>query len=103
MAYNTIYFQNPQTGQMRQAPVGFSWTVLFFSWFPPMFRSDWKWTLIMLLCALVTWGLSGLVFMFIYNKLYIKELLNNGYKVQSIQNGTKEQLEQKLEIKLGNN
>ena len=41
--------------------------------------------------------------MFIYNKLYIKALLNNGYKVQSIQNGTKEQLEQKLKIKLGNN
>jgi hypothetical protein len=100
MAYNTIYFLNPQTGQMRQAPVGFSWTVLFFSWFPPMFRSDWKWTLIMLLCALLTWGLSGLVFMFIYNKLYIKELLNNGYKIQSIQNGTKEQLERDIGIKL---
>ena len=73
MAYDTIYFQNSQTGQIREAPVGFSWTVLFFSWFPPMFRSDWKWTLIMLLCALVTWGLSGLVFMFIYNKRPLHE------------------------------
>lgn len=100
MAYNTIFFQNPQTGQMREAPVGFSWTVFFFSWFPPMFRSDWKWTFIMFLCAVVTWGLSGLVFMFIYNKLCIKELLNNGYKVKSIQNGPKEQLEREIGIEL---
>ncbi len=100
MAYNTIYFQNPHTGQMREAPVGFSWTVLFFGWFPPMFRSDWKWAVIMFICTIVTFGLSGLVFMFIYNKIYIKELLNNGYKVKSIENGAKEQLEQKIGIEL---
>ena len=75
---------------MREAPVGFSWTVLFFGWFPPMFRSDWKWAVIMFICTIVTFGLSGLVFMFIYNKIYIKELLNNGYKVKSIENGAKD-------------
>ena len=32
-------------------------------------------------------GLSNLVFMFIYNKLYIKDLIGAGFKAQSIASG----------------
>ena len=102
MAYNTIYFKNPHTGQMREAPVGFSWTVAFFNCFPALFRSDWKWAGIMFLCALASCNLSGFVFMFIYNKLYIKELVNNGYEVKSVQKGTVENLERQLGFSLNN-
>ncbi|MGH8655103.1 MAG: hypothetical protein ACREYE_24345 [Gammaproteobacteria bacterium] len=59
MAYNTIHFQHPTTGQIREAPVGFSWTCFFFGFFPAFFRGDWKWGIIMLLIALITFGLSG--------------------------------------------
>lgn len=100
MAYNTIYFENPHNGQLREAPVGFSWTVFFFSCFPPIFRSDWKWFIIMVILALATAGLSGFVFIFIYNKIYIKELINSGYKVKSIEIGTIEQMSNNLGIKL---
>jgi hypothetical protein len=100
MANNTIYFQNPYNGQLREAPVGFSWTVFFFSCLPPMFRGDWKWFVIMVILALATAGLSGLVFIFIYNKLYIKDLVNAGYKVKDIQHGTLQSLEYKLGMKL---
>lgn len=31
MANNTIYFENPRTGQIKGAPVGFSWTTLFLA------------------------------------------------------------------------
>jgi len=43
MAYTTITFENPRTEHIKQAPVGFSWTVLLFGFFPRLFRGDWKW------------------------------------------------------------
>jgi len=88
MAYTKVVFENPNTGFIKEAPVGFSWTVLFFGFFPPLFRGDFKWGIIMFLLAIFTWGLSGLVFMFIYNKLYIKDLIGSGFKAKSIELGT---------------
>ena len=51
----------------------------FFGFFPPLFRGDWKWGIVMLVAALCTFGISTLVFMFIYNKLFVKSLLDSGY------------------------
>jgi hypothetical protein len=87
MAFTSIIFKNPNTGAMKEAPVGFSWTTFFFSFFPALFRGDWKWAIIQFIIAMITFGLSGFVFMFIYNKLYIKDLIGSGYKAQSIANG----------------
>ena len=87
MAFTSIIFKNPNTGAIKEAPVGFSWTVLFFGLFPPLFRGDFKWAIILLILALITAGLSNLVFMFIYNKLYIKDLIGSGFKAQSIASG----------------
>lgn len=87
MAFTTIIFKNPNTGVVKEAPVGFSWTIFFFGFFPPLFRSDWKWTIIMFVIAMITIGLSNFVFMFIYNKLYIKDLIGTGYKAQYIASG----------------
>lgn len=91
MANNTIYFENPRTGQMKEAPVGFSWTTAFFGPMPMLFRGAWKWFAICFILALITWGLSGLVFMFIINKLYIKDLIGDGFKAKSVKVGTLEQ------------
>jgi hypothetical protein len=87
MAYTSIIFKNPNTGAMKEAPVGFSWTTFFFGFSPALFRGDWKWAIIMLILAIITFSLSGLVFMFIYNKLYIRDLIGAGYKAQSIASG----------------
>ena len=87
MAYTSIIFKNPNTGAIKEAPVGFSWTTFFFGLFPSLFRGDYKWAIIQFLIALCTFGLSGIVFAFIYNKLYIKELIGSGFKAQSIASG----------------
>lgn len=95
-----LMMEHPNTGIIKTAPVGFSWTTFFFSCLPALFRGDMKWFLIQLLCAAVTSGLSGLVFMFIYNKLYITKLLEKGFKVKNVEGGTMEQASQKLGITL---
>lgn len=72
---------------MKEAPVGFSWTTFFFGFFPAMFRGDWKYALIQLVIAFITLGFSNIVFAFIYNKLYIRDLIGAGFKAQSIASG----------------
>ena len=76
-------------GITKEAPVGFSFTVLLFGFFVPMFRSDWKYAAIMFLAsavaASVTYGVGAWVVLIIfaikYNDWYIEGLKENGYKV----------------------
>ncbi|HDR7656114.1 MULTISPECIES: hypothetical protein [Bacillus] len=75
-----VMLKNENTGQIKQAKIGFSWTVFFFRFFPAIFRGDWKWFLIILIASMFTFRFSNLVFCFIYNKLYINDLLAQGYK-----------------------
>ena len=70
---------NPIYRQGKQAKIGISWTVFFFGPFPALFRGDWKWFLIMILADSFTLGLSHWVFIFLYNKLYLTDLLAKGY------------------------
>ena len=75
-------------GHILEAKLGFSWTTLFFGIFPALLRKDFKWAMIMLGISitinLFLFGLGALitsaVFAFIYNKIYIKHLLANGYR-----------------------
>ena len=71
-----------EIGQVKVVKEGFSWTMLFFGIFVPLCRGDWKWFLITLIANLFTYGLASVVFAFIYNKIYINDLLEKGYKFQ---------------------
>ena len=88
MAHNTVYLE--KNGITKEAPVGFSWTTLFFGFWPSLFRSDFKWFWIMLALSLLTFGVSQLVFMFMYNKLSIKSKIESGWKVKSVAMGNAE-------------
>ena len=79
MAYKKINLRNPDTGIIKEVPVGFSWTVLIFGFFTPLLRRDAKWTLIILICAVFTLGFSSIVIAFIYNKIYLESLMEDGY------------------------
>nr|WP_252979164.1 hypothetical protein [Pseudomonas cyclaminis] len=43
--------------------------------------------MIQFVIAMITMGVSNIVFAFIYNKLYIKDLIGQGFKAQSIASG----------------
>ena len=88
------------SGVHKKVKLGFSWTVLFWSFFVPLSRNDFKWAAIMFVAAFISPKLIettnqvsigpitinivpfsvGLVFAYIYNKIYIKNLLKDGYK-----------------------
>lgn len=80
-----------ESGLIKEVKIGFSWTTLFFGLFVPLIRGDLKWALIMfgiaLLAGIPTSGIgsliSNLVFAFIYNKLYVRDLLEKGYRPQN--------------------
>ena len=74
-----ITLTNKLTGEFKTVKIGFSWTTFFFGCFPALFRSDWKWAGIQFVAAWITAGISWLVMPFIYNKLYIKDLMNKGF------------------------
>ncbi|EFM28683.1 membrane protein [Streptococcus gallolyticus] len=80
------------SGQIKEVKVGFSWTTLFFFFFVPLFRKDWKWlgimigsiiaglmlTTILNIDANVSLGLN-IAFAVSYNNCYINDLLAKGW------------------------
>jgi hypothetical protein len=68
------------TGETRIVPTGFSFTTLFFGFFPALFRGDLFWALIMGFTALLTYGFAWLIWPFFYNGLHIKRLVSKGFR-----------------------
>ena len=88
MAFTTISLTNGV--EIKEAPLGFSWTTFFFGFFPALIRGDWIMAVVLLLLGMITWGISGIVFAFIYNKMYAKSLLNKGWIIHALPNGITE-------------
>ena len=100
MAYAKIIFEHPSTGIIKKAPVGFSWTILFFEPFVALVRCDFGGAILLLILAPLTFGMSCIIAPFVYNKLYIKKLLKKGYCVAEINGSDIATLKNKLQINL---
>lgn len=82
-----IAMKHKDTGIMKNGYYGFSWTTLFFGFFPALFRGDFITFIggfvISVIIALVTFGIGafliGLVWAFMYNKYFTRKLLERGY------------------------
>lgn len=80
--------RNERTQAYKTVKVGFSWTEMFFGFWTPVFRSDFKWAAILVLAEIIfgsfTWGggafLVTFIFAFFYNRLYVKDMVAQGYQ-----------------------
>lgn len=91
---NPIAMKNPKTGELKTGYTGFSWTTLFFGFFPALFRADWitfigVFVVYSILTA--TTGFGGIIAMFVwaflYNRHYTLGLIKNGF----VMNGSHEE------------
>lgn len=82
MAYTKINLTNGV--DVKTAPVGFSWTMFFFGGWPCIFRQHWLWGIGMIIASMLTYGIAGIVGAFFYNKVYIKSLVDKGYRVRTL-------------------
>ena len=76
----SVMLKHSTSDLLKEAPLGFSTTTLFFGFLPALFRGDLKGGLIQFVLACATFGVSWLIFPFIYNKIYVRGLLERGYK-----------------------
>jgi hypothetical protein len=93
-----LILEHPHSGILKQAPVGYSWTTLFFPSLPALFRGDFKGFIVQALLNCLI--LPIFVFPSIYNKWYIQKLLNQGFKVKSVIGGDLDAVRAQLGINL---
>lgn len=82
-----VNLKNSTTGLTKTGYFGFSWTTLFFGFFPALFRGDFITFIggfvIAIIIALATVGIGVLVistiWAFMYNKYYTRKLIEKGY------------------------
>lgn len=82
-----IALRQKDTGLVKDGFYGFSWTTLFFGFFPALFRGDFitfiGGFIISVIIAVITMGFGvffiSLVWAFMYNKYYTRKLLEKGY------------------------
>jgi len=78
MATN-IRLENIHTKEIKEIAIGFSWTSLLFGAFVPLLRGDIVWFILSIIIAIVTAGIGWFFIAFIYNKIYAKKLISQGY------------------------
>jgi hypothetical protein len=83
----------------KKLPIGFSWTVLFFGFFPALFRDDWKGGIVILCLLVFTFGWALLVIPFFYNRYYARMILSNQYKVLSFEGITEAEAKRMLGLR----
>ena len=71
------------SGIAKSGYVGFSWTYLLFGWFVPVVRGELGIGVLHLVITFVSFGLSQLVFPFLYNRQYMNRMLTSGWALDT--------------------
>jgi hypothetical protein len=70
---------NRVTQSRKMGMQGFSWTTLFFGPFPALFRGHFLAFLVIIVLAFLTFGISSIIFAFLYNGWHWNWLISKGY------------------------
>ena len=99
MAHSKINLE--KDGVIKVAPIGFSWTVFFFNGLPALIRGHLLMGVILLVLGFLTFGISGIIFSFFYNKMYLNYLLESGFRFKDVLTGkSKKEIEKGLGTEL---
>lgn len=71
------------SGIAKSGYVGFSWTYLLFGWFVPVIRGELGVGVLHLIITFVSFGLSQLIFPFLYNRQYMNRMLTTGWALDT--------------------
>lgn len=71
------------SGIAKSGYVGFSWTYLLFGWFVPVIRGELGVGVLHLVITFVSFGLSQLIFPFLYNRQYMNRMLTAGWTLDT--------------------
>lgn len=79
--------RHKESGIVKDGFYGFSWTTLFFGFFPALFRGDFITFIggfvVSVIIAVLTMGFGAifisLIWAFMYNKYYTRKLIERGY------------------------
>lgn len=89
MAQN-IRLRHAQSGVITTGFYGFSWTTLFFSGFPAIFRGDLITGVIVLILSASSFWLVAIIWAFLYNRVYTTRLLERGCVLSTIRRKLRE-------------
>ncbi|WP_261817552.1 hypothetical protein [Vibrio gallicus] len=109
MAYAKITLKNNESGAVKEAPLGFSWSLLFCGMFVPLARRDWLWVLILVVPTILSvWvgpgyfayvsafgTLLNIAIAAVYNRIYIRNLLHRGFVISHIEEKDLNKIKQK--------
>ena len=68
-------------GIAKNGYVGYSWSYLIFGWFVPVYRGEIGICVLHLVIALISVGLSQLIFPFVYNRQFMNRMLTSGWQL----------------------
>jgi CHASE2 domain-containing sensor protein len=71
------------SGIAKSGYVGFSWTYLVFGWFVPVIRGELGVGVLHLVITFMSFGLSQLIFPFLYNRQYMNRMLTAGWALDA--------------------
>lgn len=79
----SVRLVHASSGITKEGYVGYSWTYLVFGWFVPVVRGELGVGVLHLVITLVSFGISQLIFPFLYNRQFMVRMLTSGWALDT--------------------